>query len=152
MTLYRPMLFSSASVFAYLVESFRCYSPGVTSRSINAMTQVCVFPGQSSVRWSASGLRWPPARAYELCPRIGLLRHRKTRPRNWTKLTWTSDSHIWQLWYSSQNKFRLNNKRMCRRPGVLAKVRVYKTTRRHSPHDHKIEKRIGLPLNPQRRN
>ena len=113
------------------------------------MTQVCVFPGHSSVRWSASGLRRPPARAYELCPRIGLLRDGKTRPRNWTQLTWTSGSCIWQLWYSLQNAFRLNRKRIYTRPEVMAKVRVYKTTKPHRD-DHKIEKRFELWSNTQR--
>jgi hypothetical protein len=104
--LYRPILFPSPSVFACLVESFRCNPPGVTSRSINAMTQVCVFPGHSSVRRSASSLRWPPARSYELCPQICLLRHGQDRAK---KLD-SAYVNQRQPSYFLQNKFRLNRR------------------------------------------
>ena len=120
--------------------SFRYNPTGVTSRSINAMTQVCVFPGHSSVRRSASGLRWPPARAYELCPRISLLGHGRDKAK---KLD-SAYVNQRQAWYSLQNKFRLNRKGCVR---DLRFSQMYKTSYSTRP---QYWKRIGLPSNQQR--
>lgn len=110
------------------------------------MTQVCVFPGHSSVRRSASGLRWPPARAYELCPRISLLRHGQDKAK---KLD-SAYVNQWQAWYSLQNKSRLNRKGCGTRLEVLAEVCKEKIIRCHISHVHILKKRIGLPSNLQR--